>query len=151
MPLFRSTAVPGYSSAIRDNPACRSARKREQHVQVRFAASDCVVQSQEGSVHAKVGDAILTGMHGEHWRVSKARFAEKYRPVPPTRAAEDGTYVSIPIRVLVVQMQEPFEVLLADGSSTLKGVSGDWLVDYGDGSLGIVSEAIFPMTYEIKS
>jgi hypothetical protein len=149
MPLFRSTAVPGYSSAIRDNPGCRSARKREQRVQVRFATTDCLVQSQEGSVHAKAGDAILTGTHGEHWRVSKARFAEKYRPVPPTQAAEDGTYVSSPIEVLVVQMQDQFDVLLADGHSALKGVPGDWLVDYGDGSLGIVSQAIFPVTYEI--
>ena len=43
------------------------------------------------------------------------------------------------------------EVLLADGRSKLSGARGDWLVDYGDGSLGIVSEAIFPMTYEILS
>ena len=27
--------------------------------------------------------------------------------------------------------------------------AGDWLVDYGDGSLGIVSPAIFATTYEI--
>lgn len=149
MPLFRSTAVPGYSTAIRNYPGCQWARKLEQDVQVRFATTDCLIQSQEGSVHARVGDAILTGMHGEHWRVSKARFAEKYRPVPPTRASEDGTYVSNPIRVLVVQMQEPFDVLLADGRSTLKGGPGDWLVDYGDGSLGIVSQAIFAVTYQI--
>ena len=99
-------------------------------------------------MHAKAGDAILTGIHGEHWRVSKARFAEKYRPVAPTQAAEDGTYVSSPVRVLVVQMQELFDVQLADGHSTLRGVPGDWLVDYGDGSLGIVSQAIFAKTYE---
>ena len=28
------------------------------------------------------------------------------------------------------------------------GGAGDWLVDYGDGSLGIVSEAIFASTYD---
>jgi hypothetical protein len=48
-----------------------------------------------------------------------------------------------------VPMTEPFEVLLADGVSRLSGRAGEWLVDYGDGSLGIVSRPIFATTYEI--
>jgi len=51
-------------------------------------------------------------------------------------------------RILALRMQEPFEVLLVDGVSRLSGQTGDWLVDYGDGSLGIVSAAIFATTYE---
>jgi hypothetical protein len=39
--------------------------------------------------------------------------------------------------------------LLADGQSKLTGKASDWLVDYGDGSLGVVSQAIFRTTYEI--
>jgi len=39
--------------------------------------------------------------------------------------------------------------MLADGVSRLSGHAGDWLVDYGDGSLGIVSPGIFATTYEI--
>jgi hypothetical protein len=46
-------------------------------------------------------------------------------------------------------MTAPFEVLLADGLSKLTGKASDWLVDYGDGSLGVVSQTIFPTTYEI--
>jgi hypothetical protein len=46
-------------------------------------------------------------------------------------------------------MTEAFEVLLADGESLLEGRPGDWLVDYGDGSLGIVSQAAFATTYAI--
>jgi hypothetical protein len=46
-------------------------------------------------------------------------------------------------------MNAPFEVVLADGLSQLRGRSGDWLVDYGDGSLGIVAALIFSQTYEI--
>lgn len=148
MPQFKSTGRAGYSSATRELPGHLTARKREQPVQVRFTDTDCVIQSREGSVHAAPGDAILTGARGERWRVSRARFAEKYRPIPPTQAGQDGAYMSKPIQVLVVQMHEPFEVLLADGRSMLAGMPGDWLVDYGDGSLGIVSEAIFPMTYD---
>jgi hypothetical protein len=50
---------------------------------------------------------------------------------------------------MAVPMTNAFEVLLADGVSRLSGRAGEWLVDYGDGSLGIVSEAIFANTYEI--
>jgi hypothetical protein len=46
-------------------------------------------------------------------------------------------------------MEQPFEVMLADGVSRLTGHAGDWLIDYGDGSLGIVTQAIFATTYEI--
>jgi PGDYG protein len=149
VPLFRSSGQPGYSSGISNESGRVIARKREREVQVRFTAEACTVQSPEGLVQAKPGDAILTGTGGEHWRVSKARFHDKYRPVPPTRAGEDGAYMSLPSRVLTVQMREDFAVLLADGQSKLNGRAGDWLVDYGDGSLGIVGRAIFPTAYEI--
>jgi hypothetical protein len=46
-------------------------------------------------------------------------------------------------------MTVPFDVLLIDGQSRLHGKRGDWLVDYGDGSLGVVSKSIFATTYEI--
>jgi hypothetical protein len=42
-------------------------------------------------------------------------------------------------------------VLLADGISRLHGKPGDWLVDYGDGSLGIVSPDIFATTYQLTN
>jgi hypothetical protein len=48
-------------------------------------------------------------------------------------------------------LQESFDVVLADGVSQLSGHPGDWLVDYGDGSLGIVAKNIFATTYEILS
>ncbi len=116
---------------------------------MRFADAPCTVQTSEGMVHARRGDAILTGTAGEHWRVSREHFDEKYRPVPPTLAGESGRYVSLPNRILALPMTEIFEVLLADGTSRLHGRAGDWLIDYGDGSLGIVSPAIFATTYEI--
>jgi PGDYG protein len=80
--------------------------------------------------------------------VSRGHFAEKYRAVPPTVEGQAGRYVSLPNTIMAVPMAGPFEVLLADGVSRLKGRAGDWLVDYGDGSLGIVSPAIFATTYE---
>jgi hypothetical protein len=147
--LFRSTGRRGYSSPVADNPRRVSARKLVRQVHVIFTPSACTVQTPEGLVHAKPGDAIITGIAGERWRVSRARFEEKYRPVPPTQAGEAGVYVSLPNRILAVRMDEPFDVVLADGESRLSGRAGDWLVDYGDGSLGVVNDAVFAVTYEI--
>jgi hypothetical protein len=148
-PLFRSSGQPGYSTQISSDPQCIAARKLEREIEVRFTPVECTVQTPEGVVHARAGDAIVTGTAGERWRVSSARFPYKYRPVPPTVAGESGRYVSLPNRILAVPMTQPFDVLLADGVSRLNGRAGEWLVDYGDGSLGIVSEAIFATTYRI--
>jgi PGDYG protein len=150
-PLFRSSGQRGYLNSISADPRRVSARKLEREVQVRFTPIACIVQTNEGMVHARPGDAILTGIAGEHWRVSRERFAEKYRPVPPTLAGESGRYLSLPNRILALPMTESFQVMLADGESRLNGHAGDWLVDYGDGSLGIVSPGIFATTYEIVS
>ena len=147
--LFRSTGQRGYSSTISADPRCVHARKLEHEIDVRFTPVECTVQTFEGVVHAAPGDAIITGTAGERWRVSRGRFADRYRPVPPTMAGEPGRYVSLPNHILAVPMSGDFEVLLADGVSRLSGIAGEWLVDYGDGSLGIVSQPIFATTYEI--
>jgi hypothetical protein len=151
LPLFRSSGQQGFSNTVSDDVRHVSARKFERVIQVRFAPAACTVQTREGIVHAKPGDAIITGIAGEKWRVSQAHFARKYRPVPPVKAGEAGSYVSLPNHILALQMQEPFEVMLADGVSRLTGHAGDWLIDYGDGSLGIVTQDIFATTYEILS
>jgi hypothetical protein len=149
MPRFRSSGQRGFSSTLTDDPRRVAARKLEREVQVRFASEACSLQTPEGVVHALPGDAILTGIAGEQWRVSRAHFADKYRPKPPTQSGQAGTYLSLRNRILALQMPQAFEVLLADGQSTLTGRPSDWLVDYGDGSLGIVSHDIFDTTYEI--
>ena len=149
MPLFRSSGQPGFSSALSDDQRHVAARKLEREVQVRFTPEACTVHTPEGVVHAQPGDAILTGIAGERWRVTRAHFAAKYRPVPPTQPGQAGAYLSLRTRILALQMPGPFQVLLADGESRLTGRASDWLVDYGDGSLGIVSQAIFATTYEI--
>jgi hypothetical protein len=147
--MFRSSNRRGFSPAIANNPGRVEARKLEHEVTVHFTPSACTIQTPEGTVQAQPGDAILLGATGEQWRVSKAHFDDKYRPLPPTVRGEAGRYVSLRNRVLALQMTEPFEVVLADGISRLSGRLGDWLVDYGDGSLGIVAAGTFKTTYEI--
>lgn len=148
-PLFRSSGTPGYTNEIGGHPRRVVARKLEREVQVRFAREACSVQTNEGLVNARVGDAILTGINGEHWRVSQARFPDKYQPAQSTNAGDDGAYISLPNKIFAVPMTSAFQVLLADGESRLSGQADDWLVDYGDGSLGIVSKRVFSDTYEI--
>jgi len=147
--VFHSSARRGYSSAVSAHPRHVGARKLRREVQVRFADRPCTVQTQEGVVLARPGDAIITGIAGENWRVSRSHFAEKYEAVPPTVDGQPGQYRSLPISILAVPMTEAFEVVLADEASRLTGRPGDWLVDYGDGSLGIVSQPIFATTYEL--
>ncbi len=149
LPVFRSSGTRGFSAAIVADARRIEARKLERVVQVRFTPSACTVQTPEGTVHARPGDAILRDTEAEQWCVSIERFPEKYRPLPPTVAGEPGRYVSLRNRVMAVHMDQPFEVLLSDGVSRLRGHGGDWLVDYGDGSLGIVAANIFAKTYEL--
>jgi len=148
--LFRSSGQRGYLPEIAGDPRRVQARKFEREVQVRFVDEPCTIQTPEGAVRALPGDAILTGIAGEHWRVSRRHFADKYRPARTTQTGQPGSYLSLRNHILAVRMREPFEVLLADGDSRLHGHPGDWLVDYGDGSLGVVTDAIFQVTYEIE-
>jgi hypothetical protein len=148
-PVYRSSGQRGFTRSVSGDARHVTARKFEREVNVRFATEPCTVQSPEGQVHAKPGDAVITGAGGEHWRVSRAHFTDKYRPVPPTVMGESGVYASLPYRILALQMPQAFDVWLADGVSRLAGSAGDWLIDYGDGSFGVVADSIFATTYEI--
>jgi hypothetical protein len=150
---FYASGIDGCNEAVqhaRDGVHARvRARKRSFPVQVAFAASDCMVATLEGAVHGCAGDAIVTGPAGEQWPVARALFMDKYQPIGALDPGVDGTYLSLPAEVLALAMTVPFLVHLLDGRSHLAGEPGDWLVDYGDGSLGVVAPAIFSATYEI--
>src|SRR3984893_6206118 len=91
-PVYQPSGQRGFTRSVIDDSRHVTARKFEREVGVRFATEPCIVQTPEGQVHAKPGDAILTGVGGEHWRVSRAHFADKYRPVPPTVMGESRVY-----------------------------------------------------------
>ncbi|WP_295992704.1 PGDYG domain-containing protein [Rugamonas sp.] len=146
---FQATGTPGYQPALLNAAERVRARKRAFPVQVRFADADGVVATLEGPVPARAGDAIVTGLAGEQWPVARAHFAGKYAPQGALAAGADGTYLSLPVDVLALPVAAPFTVLLADQQASLAGQAGDWLVDYGDGTLGVVAPAIFSATYDI--
>lgn len=147
--LFKARGTPGYLPELLSAADRLRARKRAFPVQVRFADVDCVVPTLEGPVQARAGDAIVTGLAGEQWPVARVNFAHKYAPQGALAAGADGTYVSLPIDVLALAVAAPFTALLSDGLTSLAGQAGDWLVDYGDGTLGVVAPAVFSATYDI--
>jgi len=147
MRVYACTHGTGQCPSVRGDPRTLAARKRRLTVQVAFADRDGVIQTQEGDVRMRAGDAIITGPSEERWPVSRPRFEAKYRPVPPGAPGAPGPYESLPRAVLALPLQEPFVVVLPDGVSRLHGHPGDWLIDYGDGSLGVVAEASFDAFY----
>ena len=147
---FRSTTADGFSGALDSESSKVFARKLPQEVKVEFATNDQVVQTPEGAIQARTGDAMVTGTFGERWCVSRERFQQKYQPVAPTTMGASGRYISVPMRVTAARLNEPFDVVLTDGQSVLHGRAGDWLVDYGDGSLGVVAANVFAATYELE-
>ncbi len=142
--VWRAEGGVGYCPALLADPRHIRARKREFIVKIAFAKHDCTIDTLEGPVHARAGDAIITGTAGERWPLRAELVEAKYRP-----ATGGDCYMSLPVEVLALQATAPFAVMLADGVSRIDGCSGDFLVDYGDGNLGIVSEKIFAATYQI--
>ncbi|GHV37481.1 hypothetical protein FACS1894187_14310 [Synergistales bacterium] len=62
-----------------------------------------------------------------------------------TEPGQEGEYRKIGRSVWALEMDEPFTVEIAGG--VLRGESGDWLLQYGDGEYGIVGGKIFEKTY----
>lgn len=133
----------GHAPVVSGDPRHIRAHKRRQRFAVRFAAQDGSVNTLEGAVRMRAGDAVVTGLAGERWPVERARFQASYAPVAPLAFGQDGLYESLPLPVLALPLDQGCEVLLPDGVSRLHGQAGDWLVDYGDGSLGVVAAALF--------
>lgn len=142
-----SAATP-LPDLTRDGRAIR-ATKRPIPVPVTFAAVEGVVETLEGPVAHRAGDAVLTGVRGERWPVGREAFLAAYDPLPPTAPGEDGLYVKRRQESLALRLEEPVTVPVGWRSDPLLGQPGDWLLRYGDGSYGVVRDEVFRETYEI--
>ena len=141
---FHSAGAGGFSPALLGEPKAVRVQKHPSCVSVRFATLPETIETREGPVRACAGDAVLSAPTGEQWPLARAAFETRYRP-----AGTAGIYQSVPQPSLALQMMEAFAVVLADGVSRLSGQPGDWLLDYGDGHLGIVGADIFAATYHL--
>jgi hypothetical protein len=111
-------------------------------LEFRYAETDETIETKEGSVGAKAGDAIMTGTEGEQWPIPAEKFAQTYDDLG------DGTAAKKNIPVFAKEMSEPFQVKVSWSNDLLQGEPGDYLVQYGPGDYGVVGREIFGKTYE---
>jgi len=141
--------IRGNDLDLARHPAARRARKRPVPVPVTFARQPGTIETREGAVAFEAGDAICTGVEGERWPITRARFEASYEPLDGQPMGEDGRYVKKPVTVRALRMNEPFEVEVNWGDGLLRGKPGDWLVQYGPGDYGVVSREVFEQTYDL--
>lgn len=128
-------------------PDVRRATKRDIPVQVIFAAETGMLQTLEGLVAYEKEDALLTGVKGESWPVSRDLFDSLYTPDSGVISGQDGLYRPVTDPVWALQMHEAFTVALPAGKGTLRGKAGDWLVQHAPGEHGVVDKDIFSLRY----
>lgn len=116
-------------------------------VTVEFARAPGELASLEGPNRYAAGDALVTGSTGSRWSVARTRFAEKYRPVPPVAAGDDGAYEARPVPVLARRMTEAFSATRTRGGDRLHGAAGDWLLQYAPGDFGVCANERFERVY----
>ena len=121
--------------------------KKPDPLRAEFAVSGGVCDTLEGPVRFQAGDAILTGTRGERWPVGREQFVASYEPVPPTRAGENGDYRKAPSVAYALRLDRAREVPVGWQNDPLHGRPGDWLLQYADGSYGVVQDSIFRESY----
>lgn len=121
--------------------------KRPIVTQVEFASTPGMAITLEGEVLYQACDALLTGVSGERWPISRKYFDSTYDAVPPTRHGENGGYIKKPIPVTAIQITESIQVALTGTSASISGKIGDWLITAPDGSQWVVADEIFRHTY----
>lgn len=120
---------------------------KDEVVDVVFARSAGELISREGPNRFEAGDALITGSTGDRWSVSRGRFDDKYAPVAPANAGDDGPYRARPVPVLAKQMVEAFSLARSSGGDLLQGLAHDWLLQYAPGDFGIIANARFQKVY----
>jgi hypothetical protein len=133
------------------DPRALRVHKKPIRVPAEFATADGVCETLEGPVRFRTGDAILTGMRGERWPVGRNTFQASYEPVPPTRAGENGEYRKTASLTFALRLDHPRDVPVGWQNDPLHGRVGDWLVQYSDGSYGVMRDEIFRDSYAPES
>ena len=114
---------------------------------VTFSKVHLRIETLEGTVACAVGDAVITGSHGESWPVQRDGFFRKYTPVPGVVAGVDGQYMKRLAFVEARRLTSSETIKLSDGRGALTGESGDWCVTYGLGNRAFVRTDIFAKSY----
>jgi hypothetical protein len=131
---------------LRTDSAAASYVKHE-IVGVQFATVAGVLISRVGPNHYEAGDALVTGLDGDRWCVSRDRFDLKYEVIGGGSHGQNGRYQNKPVPVLARQMSESFRCQRTSGGDWLQGQAGDWLLQYAPGDHGVAAQARFAQVY----
>jgi hypothetical protein len=114
---------------------------------VTFATSGGSLQTLEGGVHYAAGDALMTGVRGEHWPIRRQTFESSYEPCDAQPMGVDGHYRKRTIPVFARQLTETCVITLDEDRGDLSGIVGDWIVRDATGRTWVVADDIFRITY----
>lgn len=134
---------------IANLPGSTQARSRPASRRITFATLDGILETLEGPVRYQKDDAIVLGEAGESWPVGRKAFEKYYQPQDGVVMGQEGLYLKKVRAVIALPLNAASRLDLSDGRGILVGKRGDWLVDYGDGDLAVVSGPIFESTYEL--
>ena len=119
-------------------------------VQVAFAEEALDIDTLEGPVKCKAGDAIVTGVHGERWPIERLRFVGTYEAADGVVMFQAGFYRRKPTVVTARQLLAPMTIELSGARGALAAKAGDWLIHGGEGDQWIVADVIFQKTYTLN-
>jgi hypothetical protein len=120
-------------------------------VSVEFARRSGTLSTLEGPVQYQQGDALVTGVSGERWPVTREQFMATYEVVPGQRIGDSSLYRKREMLVTAVQAETGMVVEMKLHSSTLFAAKGDWIVTSPDGIRWVVAADIFPRTYKLAN
>jgi len=130
-------------------PGTKKVRSKSVDREVRFADTAGVCQTLEGPVRFSAGDALVTGSQSEEWPIPRTKFDHTYQPSGKTELGSAGLYRKTPRDGIAIQLLAPRSIVLSNGRGVLQGQAGDWVIDYGEGDLSLVSRDLFSAYYDI--
>lgn len=121
------------------------AQKKKIDSKFYFAEADGIIQTKEGAVSYKNGDAILTGVKGEQWPIKRDTFEATY-----VFDVNTGLCFKRPEIVMVEKSDVPFSVNVSWSNDPINGKVGDYRVSNLSGTdTWIVDSDIFNETYDL--
>lgn len=131
-------------------PRSVKAQKKPIPVSVVFATNDGEMLTLEGVVKYRKGDALLTGVKGESWPMERLKFDNYYEPYREERDGFKSLYVKRDQLVWALRLEKEFSINLSNERGILRGMPGDWLVQYSPGDVAVVNASIFEASYEVS-
>ena len=114
---------------------------------VSFAAHSGVTMTREGPVRFSKGDALVSAGDLGSWPVARSLFEKTYSALGSIYMGQPGDYGTKATKRLAMRVNDLTQVYLSGGRGIHLSQEGDWVVDYGDGDLAIVSDAAMKTSY----